>query len=283
MDQKIRDFIFQSLSETFGFINPLLTNYENFSQLLAKEVKQKSENNIQYNFDVALDEIIKKNVDKHSIKGRIFSEESGFFSTGDEYRIVYDPFCNSTLASKGFADAAVGITVFSFDYKLITSAILDYQNGILAIIEDNQTNFYQIQSRNKLIFSYEEQGALENSTVVVTLENQKEREHLAETEEILQKARRIIISSGHIYWLRLAIGSIDAYLDPFGGEKLYEMFACTVAQKAGCTVTNINGTEFDAGEYLKIFEKDQKYIFYPVGARTKQLHEQLLNSLNKKA
>ena len=69
------------------------------------------------------------------------------------------------------------------------------------------------------------------------------------------------------------------YLDPFGGEKLYEMFACTVAQYAGCTVSDLSGNQFDPTNYLKIFEEDQNFIYYPVASKNETLHKQVLNSL----
>lgn len=90
---------------------------------------------------------------------------------------------------------------------------------------------------------------------------------------------RIIINSGHLDWLRLATGAIDAYLDPFGGEKLYEMFACSVAQNNGCVVTNLQRKIFNPEINLKIFDNDPNYIYYPVAARSKVLHSQIIKGI----
>ncbi len=196
-----------------------------------------------------------------------------------KYRVVYDPFCNSSLASRTFLDAAVGISIFDYNYKFITSAIMDYQLGIVGIVEDGVTNFYQIQTRNRLEFERDVVEKIENATVIITLETREERKGLDKARHILDNAKRIIISSGHIYWLRLATGKIEAYLDPFGGEKLYEMFACTVAQNAGCVVTDLSGEKFDPSKFLKTFEENKDFIYYPVAAANERLHQEVLSRL----
>lgn len=280
MDKNIKQFIFATFEEAFDYMRPSLSNYQEFSKTLSGQIKIKEGGNIQYSFDVELDKIVKNKIEEFDITGRIFSEESGFFEFGEsKYRVVYDPFCNSSLASRTFHEAAIGISIFSYDYKFITSAIMDFQTGIVAMVEDGKTNFYQIQSKEKIEFNETQNETLENSWIVITLENQKEREHTNKASEILGKAKRIIISSGHIYWLKLATRTIDAYLDPFGGEKLYEMFACTVAQNNGCIVSDLTGKHFDPVENLKIFETDPDYIYYPVAATNKILHEEILKNI----
>ena len=282
MNENIKHFIFTSFKESFDFMQPVLSNYSDFSKSLSKEVIVKEGGNIQYSFDVAIDELIKSKLIEYSITGNIFSEESGFFNNGENiYRVVYDPFCNSSLASKTFHEAAMGISVFSFDYKFITSAILDYQTGIVAIVEDNVTNFYQVQSKEKIEFNIVKKSHISEALIVFTLENQEERKSIDKIVDLLKLPNRLIISSGHIYWLKLAMGVVDVYLDPFGGEKLYEMFACTVAQHNGCVVTDIKGKKFDAVENLKLFEKNPEYIYYHVSSRNEHLHSEILTKLFK--
>jgi fructose-1,6-bisphosphatase/inositol monophosphatase family enzyme len=155
------------------------------------------------------------------------------------------------------------------------------QTGIMAVAEGGATRFYQVQTGEQVKFDRQPARQLEDAWTVVTLEAQEERRHLAACQELLTKARRVIINSGHIYWLRLAEGMVDAYLDPFGGEPLYEMFACSVAQQAGCVVTDIEGKPFDLAGQLKRFEEDRAARFYPVAARTPELHAQLLESLKR--
>ncbi len=281
MSEPISKFIFTTFRELFGFINPFLSNYHDFSKNLSREIRVKAHNNIQYQFDVVLDNMIKKKLDDFGITGKIFSEESGFFQTGNPlYRVVFDPFCNSSLASRTFHEAAVGITIFSYQYDYITSAIMDYQTGLVALVEDSETNFYQIQTGERITPSREvPPAALKDAWVVFTLENSEERKHLSKVIPLVQSPKRIILSSGHIYWLKLALGAVDAYLDPFGGERLYEMFAATVAQAAGCVVTSIFGEPFDPVVYLKIFEANPDFIFYPVAARNRHLHRRISDGL----
>lgn len=261
---------------------PYLSNYALFSQSLAQQIQVKANDNIQYSFDVKLDEIVKKKLHDFQITGKIFSEESGFFEFGEKkYRVVYDPFCNSSLASLTFHEAAIGLTIFDYDYVFISSAIMDYQTGIVGIVEDGVTHFYQIQTEKEISFNIKKKNSLEEARIVITLENAKERMGFDRVKEIFLQPSRTIIGSGHIYWLKLAMGVIDAYLDPIGGERLYEIFASSVAQSAGCMVTDIHGEQFDAATYLRLMESDQQSLYYPVAATNKVLHAQILNMIAK--
>ncbi|MFH2085637.1 MAG: hypothetical protein ABII21_02555 [bacterium] len=105
------------------------------------------------------------------------------------------------------------------------------------------TKFYQIQTKNELQITPKPKQVteLKDAWSVITLENIAERSRLNSFVPLLNAMVRLIISSGHIYWLKLSMGEIDLYTDPVGGEKLYEMFACTVAQQAGCKVTDLEG------------------------------------------
>lgn len=282
MNTQASRFIFATFREIFDFMAPNLSNYALFSQSLAQQVQVKANDNIQYSFDVKLDEIVKKKLHDFQITGKIFSEESGFFEFGEKkYRVVYDPFCNSSLASLTFHEAAIGLTIFDYDYVFISSAIMDYQTGIVGIVEDGVTHFYQIQTEKEIPFNIKKKNSLEEARIVITLENAKERMGFDRVKEIFLQPSRTIIGSGHIYWLKLAMGVIDGYLDPIGGERLYEIFASTVAQSAGCMVTDIHGEQFDAATYLRLMESDQQSLYYPVAATNKALHAQILNMIAK--
>ncbi len=273
-------FVKNLFKDLFEYMHPYLSNYEQFSQSLTKEINADDSSNIHYSFDIELDKLIKKALEREQMTGEIFSEESGFFTNGKpKYRIVYDPFCNSSLATMTFHESAVGITIFDYNYRFITSGILDYQTGICAIVEDGKTSFYQIQYGNKLNISPSKKSKIKDSITVITLENTFERSKYKNVLPIIENTKRLIIGSGHYFWLKLATGFIDAYLDPFGGEQLYEMFACTVAQYAGCFVADLNGEIFDASLYLKNFEKNPKFIYYPISSCNKFLFDNLIKNI----
>jgi len=280
MDNNLRKFIFSTFYELFDFMNPKLTNFGSFSKSLTHIIKVKPNKNIQYEFDVVLNRMFIKKLEEFNITGKFFSEESGFVEFGElKYRVVFDPFCNSTLASHGFHEAAVGLSIFDDNYNILTSAIMDYHNGVVGMLENGKTNFYQIQNEEALNFNKRDEVALADAWVVYTLEKYKDRNNTKFDIKLFHTCHQLNISSGHIYWLRLAMGMIDAYLDPSGGEPLYEMFASSIAQGAGCVVTDFEGKEFNAGEYLKVFEKDPDYRYYPVAASSKKLHKEILTSL----
>lgn len=280
MELKLSSFLFSALKDCFDFINPPLNNYSQFSQTLGQVNQVKQGNNIQYSFDLKLDKLIRRHLEQSGISGRIFSEESGFYSWGqNQYRVVFDPFCNSSLAAKSFREAAVGLSLFAYDYTWLASAIMDYQTGLVGLAEPGETTFWQIQSQKQISLELPVPKTLADAWVVFTLENRQERSQLQAAEPILRQAGRILVSSGHIHWLKLAAGLIDGYLDPFGGEKLYEMFAAVVAQQAGCIVTDRSGKLFDPAQSLRTFEDNPDFIFSHVSARSEPLHRELLESL----
>ena len=185
MNNNVFQFIFSTFQEAFDFMRPSLSNYQEFSKALSKQIQVKENGNVQYGFDVKLDRIIKNKIKQFGVSGRIFSEESGFFKFGkNKYRVIYDPFCNSSLTMRTFQEAAVGVSIFDYDYNFITSAIMDYQTGIVGIVENGNTNFYQIQSKEKIIFNYPRNETLENSWAVVTLENREERKDIDKVFEM---------------------------------------------------------------------------------------------------
>lgn len=280
MDSKLSSFVLDTFNACFNLMNGPLNNYHDFSNNLSRKIKTKAGGNEQFSFDVVLDGLIKNKIREHGIAGRIYSEESGFFDEGElNYRLVYDPFCNSSLASKTFREGAAGLSIFTPDYKLLITGILDYQTGIVGLAESDKPIFYQIQNGQSLSLSPSNVTKLSDAWVVITLENAQERQSLDQALPMLKKAKRVLISSGHIYWLKLVAGQIDAYADPYGGEKLYEMFASALAQAAGCVVTDRNGENFDAGKYLKIFEENPDFIYFPIASATAELHKELLESL----
>ncbi|QQR52872.1 hypothetical protein IPG36_02020 [bacterium] len=279
-DPILDQFVRQTFAETFQFINGYLINYQEFNQQLNNRIKIKAGENEQFEFDVALDEIYLSSLHGLSKRVRVFSEESAWSGpeTAD-YTVIYDPLCNSSLAARTFLDAAVGMTFFDSQKQWLASLIMDYQTGILGVAQANGTCFWQIQSESTVSFERMAATDLSQAWVVLTLEAVDERLRRHEADEVLDTAKRVISSSGHIYWLRLAEGTIDAYADPFGGEELYEMFACMVAIQAGCMVTDMTGQPFNPDEMLGNFEHDRHYRFYPVAARTASLHQQLLAGL----
>lgn len=285
MNKEMREFYLDTFRSVRGFILPYLTDYAKFSVQLAQKVDGVERgSNIQYSFDVVLDGIIKGKIEEHGLEGRVFSEESGFYVTGkkNEYRIVFDPFCNSTLASRGFLDGACGISVFSWDYEFLASGVLDYQLGVFALVVDGQeTKFFDVVSGLEIFSKKRDAKNLSESWVALALESKTERSGFNEVARVFNETKRLVVGSGHIYWFRLAFGTIDAYLDLIGGEQLYEMFAASVAQGAGCIVTDKLGERFDAGKCLKRFEEDPNYRYYPIAASNEVLYKELYGLISE--
>lgn len=62
MNSQVSQFIFSTFREVFDFMSPNLCNYKAFAHSLAKQIQVKANDNIQYSFDVELDEIVKKEI-----------------------------------------------------------------------------------------------------------------------------------------------------------------------------------------------------------------------------
>lgn len=276
----MKDFYLATFRTVREYMLPYLTDFERFSESLTNPVEGVERgSNIQYAFDLEADAIVKAHIEEAGLEGRVFSEESGFYTVGtkNKYRIVFDPFCNSTLASRGMLDSACGITVFSWDYEVQASGILDYQTGVVAYCElGKSTELFSIATGVPIPSQGSSTTKLEDAWVALKLENQEERANLQGVDGVFRGAKRLLVGSGHIYWLRLALGTIDAYIVPTRGQKLYEMFAASVAQGAGCIVSDVSGEIFDPGKYLKIFEENPAYRYYPVAARNQVLHAELM-------
>lgn len=281
MNEQISLFAIETFRSAFGLMRPILSDYASFTREMSRVVRVKEGGNIQYSFDVAIDGIVKENLVKFGVTGRIYSEESGFFDNGpSRYRVVYDPFCNSSLAARAFHDAALGLTVFSYGYDFIASFVMDYQTGIVAAADERGTRFFQVQTQENIAFDNPPRAKLEDAWVVLTLENRAERGGIDMVGSVLDNAKRILVGSGHIYWLRLAAGLVDAYADPVGGEPLYEMFACSVAQRSGCVVTDWSGEIFDGARFLKTFEADPSFVYRPIAATNVVLHGEIMSALS---
>lgn len=283
-DPILNGFAQAVFANAYQLIHPHLMNFESFSAQLNQRIKVKEHGNEQFEFDVALDGVVLKGIRSASLAAQVFSEESGWQDFGGhDYTIEFDPLCNSSLASRTFLDAAMGLTIFDGTDTWLASLVMDYQTGIVGVAQSNGAQFWAIASGHELTFVPTKANSMADAWVVLTLENRDERAHMNEAAGVVAVAKRLISSSGHIYWLRLAEGTIDAYADPFGGEELYEMFACMLAIQSGCVVTDRDGKPFDPTAMLKTFRSDRHFRFYPVAAQTPALHAELLASLRAKA
>lgn len=279
-----RKLSLQIAQTCFQFINPKLNDYTKFSGQLSRVIKVKELENIQYSFDVDLDQIIKEKL--QSIPTRVFSEESGWYETNHDYqyKVVYDPFCNSSLATKSFREAAMSISIFTQNNVWVSSLILDYQTGLIGYVESgNTTQFFQAQTLLEVNILKKSVATLADSWAVITLESLEERAKVSDLLPLISKVGRLIISSGHIYWLKLAMGVINVYADPIVGEELYEMFGATIAQGAGCKVTDLAGRDFDPSKMLVEFENNRHFSFHPVAASDATIHQELISNLQGQA
>jgi len=106
MNEFITEALLDLTKSCFEFMQEPLTNFEVFNRKLAERIMVKEGGNEQFDFDVELDNLVKELLEKHGITGWVFSEESKVFEIPGEnrYRVVYDPFCNSSLAARSFRE-----------------------------------------------------------------------------------------------------------------------------------------------------------------------------------
>ncbi len=119
---------------------------------------------------------------------------------------------------------------------------------------------------------------LEDAFVVASLLKKNSRIQIA-SSEIYNNAKLVHGVDGAIMIGRLAAGNIDAYVDPYKGQPIYEVPCCELILKAGGVVTDANGKRFRLAEIVNSLKKNPKERYKIIAASTSQLHREIINGL----
>ncbi len=76
MPQQVLDFLRSAMQAAFSYANPLLTEFAQLQEVSLQPAMTTDEGHEHYTFDLALDDIFRAEIKRHSITGRVFSEEA---------------------------------------------------------------------------------------------------------------------------------------------------------------------------------------------------------------
>jgi fructose-1,6-bisphosphatase/inositol monophosphatase family enzyme len=218
----------------------------------------------------------------------LFSEESGWtnIGTGVDYVIVVDPFDQSSLTTKTFRGAAVAICVMDQAYRFKACAIGDLSTHliyfadhtgayVLFTIQDTDLKNNTLEHARIAPSSVQ---SLSEALLICPGMKRKRRQFLLQSS-ISNRAFELLNIDGVINLGRLAAGYIDAYLDPFVGQPIYEIVCAELAQRAGATVTDIAGVPFDLAALIRQLEIDSEARYKIVACCSQALHQEVLEML----
>ena len=78
---------------------------------------------------------------------------------------------------------------------------------------------------------------------------------------------------------RLAAGYVDAYVDPFAGQPIYEIVCAELVQRAGGIVTDTYGVRFDLASIAQMLKDNMEQRYHIIASCTTGLHEEILELL----
>ena len=98
-------------------------------------------------------------------------------------------------------------------------------------------------------------------------------------KDIFIKPGQLHCLDGAIFIGRTASGYIDAYLDPYIGQPLYEVPCLEMINRAGGIITDTDGSEFDLAKLIEDLEINPNARYKFIAAATAELHEEICNAL----
>lgn len=257
--------------------DPFLLNSE-YSQI----TNIKSESHNQYELDNVAQAILIETLEKENFKGRVFSEEAGWFSLGDykDLKLICDPFDSTFLTTRSINFPAVSLCFIDKNNQFICSAVADLSNDI-TYFADNTGACAFIYNNGKWLskgrISVSNVEKIEEAFIVLPTMQPNRRAHL--DAKIFQNSCFWLNACGATFIGKLASGFIDAYLDPFKGQPLYEIACAEIILRAGGVVSNKYGEQYKLKSIIELLEKGDDSRYTIVASSTKELHRNLLKSI----
>lgn len=263
---------------------PLLHHHLEFEKSLSTVTHDEGGEHLHYHFDQVAHEILVEAVERNQIDAHVFSEETGWFTVGARpaLTVVCDPFDNSSLAARSFRDSSVAISVADESCQFLASAIADLSSSSI---------FYADTTGARIIYP-SGPDAVRSSTVMHTSSVTKLKDAFVAVSSVKQSRRRALAKSqiltepklfhsldGAIFIARLAAGYIDAYLDPYKGQPLYEIPCLEIVRRAGGFVSDLQGNMFEFTHIIKRIQKEPSERYLMVAASTEELHDEVLRSI----
>lgn len=268
-----------------------LYNHRELQTGLGQRVQIRANGNDQYQYDVLGHDLLLQQLRDSGVGASVFSEESseGWIHVGSEpeYIVVVDPFDQSNTTARTFRMAAVAICVMDVDYGFKACAIGDLNTHLVYVADESGAYASAMDMRQGLSIQDLEWDAIRPSAIqhisdafiVSPGAKSKRREQICRSA-VTSKAGTWLNVDGVLNLARLAAGYVDAYLDPFAGQPVYEIVCAELVQRAGGVVTDTEGTKFDLGSLAKTLRSNAEQRYPIVASCTTELHDEILQLLD---
>lgn len=263
----------------------LMMNQEKLELQLGQRTKIKTQEHTAYLVDDFSNNILFELLNQYSeFNWQVFSEETGWTNIGNgkiRLKAICDPFCNTSLAMRGFRESAVAICITDDKNELISCSIADlnikrifYVDKLKSVILNPGVNGQWTETEMHVSKTQN----LKNAFIAISALKAKRRQKLTE-RRIFHEAGQITILDGAIYIARMASGYLDAYLDLDIGQPIYEIPCLEMIKRSGGVVKDLSGKDFELAQVVFTLEEkpDARYQF--ISASTNELYKEILESI----
>lgn len=262
---------------------PFIRNQTSLQDRLGLVIEDKGDGHYAYEIDEFANSLLLEMLEEHGIGCRVFSEEGGWSTVGKDtkYYVICDPYCNTSLTMRGFRESAVAICIANLDGELVSCAIADLQVDRIFYADQSGASLWNLHNRDgwqRCSMQVSSVEKLSDAFVVASLLKQSRRLPTCKSG-FYPKAKFLHGVDGAIMIGRLAAGHIDAYLDPFVGQPLYEVPCCEMVTRAGGVVSDVYGRPFRLAHVIESLVENPKARYSLIAACTANLHREILSSL----
>lgn len=264
---------------------PFIRNQSSLQARLGLVLEDKGDGHYAYEIDEFANSLLFEMLAEHGVGCRVFSEEGGWSTVGKDtkYYVICDPYCNTSLTMRGFRESAVAICIADLNGGLVSCAIADLQVDRIFYADQGGASLWNLDNRDGWQSSSMQVSSVEklgDAFVVASLLKQSRRLPTCKSG-FYSKAKFLHGVDGAIMIGRLAAGHIDAYLDPFVGQPIYEVPCCEMVVRAGGVVSDIGGRPFSLAHIIEGLVENPKIRYSLVAACTAELHRELLLTLSE--
>lgn len=264
------------VSDVARRVEPLLVDLRAL-QPLGTITADKGGGHTAHRIDQVAEDALFDSLRSHDFRGRVFSEESGLVTLGDEGRVlISDPYCNTTLTFRGVRESAVTAYEYTLDGTFLSGAIADLQvSRVLSSIASGMPTVVSLRSPDvRLSVGCSTTTRVQDALVVVSLLKRGRRQALPTA--LLRELGLLLTVDGGIVAARIAMGEIDGFVDVAFGQPSYEALAYALIPGAGGVVTDDAGLPIDFAGIVEGLLEGKVGRQTVIAASTTDLHEEIV-------
>jgi len=212
------------LAELSEFRVSVVNALEDINHVYSYVGKDESESNPHLRIDDAATELLIPAISAVLPTCGIWTEEQGIVARSTDGTVAFlDPFCNTSLASKGFREASTAITIVSMTSGQFITFVVDYQWP--AIVFGNAGGCVERATGSKAIRQLlpKHPTSLSEAAGCASLFKRSRREYVQRYFKVLKAPKLLFSIDGAINIARLARGTTSFFVDLDVGQPSYEM------------------------------------------------------------